>query len=293
MSFTNTHHSFSTELATKYGIPQAIIIHHFQHWIKINKRLKKNFKEEKTWTYQSKKEIAAHFPYFSEDQIRRYIDDLVEKEVLIKGNFNKSPFDQTKWYAFKCEKTFIGKDPKYSNKDPCMANPPNAQSNPPNGEGECAQYIKDINPKDISLNKKGDSANASRLYGKFVRLRDDEYDSLKEQYGSTILDMMIQNINNHLASTGKKPYKDYAATIRNWIAKKNPDAPVYSRQERANRDFIQEAMRKYPDSFKFCVIRGIYVINKTTKEEILIDIEHETFKLALIKLFGKRKKDVS
>lgn len=100
------HHSFDVELAAQYGIEPAILIHHFQHWIKYNKTLGRNFKEGRTWTYQTRKEIAAHFPYWTENQIRRYIDKLVECRVIVKGNFNKSLMDNTIWYAFADEEKF-------------------------------------------------------------------------------------------------------------------------------------------------------------------------------------------
>jgi hypothetical protein len=102
----STHHSFDIQLATEYGIEEAIIIHHFQHWINHNKTLGKNFINGRTWSYQTRKEIAAWFPYLTEKQVRTITDNLEEKGVLIKGNFNKKGFDKTIWYAFKNEKMF-------------------------------------------------------------------------------------------------------------------------------------------------------------------------------------------
>lgn len=113
------HHSFDIDLAVKYGRDEAIIIHHFQHWIRINKKLKKNFIQGRTWTYQTIEEIAAHFPYFSLDEVRGIVQKLCTgisrrskkgdpdyEPVLMKGNFNKTPFDKTSWYAFVDEGQF-------------------------------------------------------------------------------------------------------------------------------------------------------------------------------------------
>lgn len=100
------HHSFDINLASEYGIHQAVIIHHFQHWIMINKRLKRNFIDGRTWSYQTIKEIAANFPYLSIKQIERIIIKLVDLKVLIKGNYNKSAYDRTIWYAFNDEEKF-------------------------------------------------------------------------------------------------------------------------------------------------------------------------------------------
>ena len=114
------HHSVDVELASEYGIEEAILIHHFQHWVGVNKRLKRNEHEGRTWTYQTFEEIAAHFSYWSPDKIRDIIARLTEgrsrraknkdqkefESVLITGNFNKSKFDRTTWYAFRDQEKF-------------------------------------------------------------------------------------------------------------------------------------------------------------------------------------------
>jgi len=100
-------HSFNTELAKEYGMAEAVLIHHFQHWITVNQRLKRNHKEGRTWSYQTILEIEAHFCYLSNKQVRRILDKLVKTEVLIKGNFNKHAYDRTVWYAFKDENKFL------------------------------------------------------------------------------------------------------------------------------------------------------------------------------------------
>lgn len=102
----STHHTFCIDLAIEYGMEEAILIHHFQYWIDINQTKGTNFHEGKTWMYQTRKEISAHFPYWSPDKIRRLTDKLVEKKVLVKGNFNKKEFDKTIWYAFSNEGIF-------------------------------------------------------------------------------------------------------------------------------------------------------------------------------------------
>lgn len=93
------HHSFDIQLAAKYGVEEAILLHHFMHWIDINERAGRNQKDGKTWTYQTRKSIAEHFPYWTEDKVRRLTDKLVAQKILIKGNFNKMKFDHTIWYT--------------------------------------------------------------------------------------------------------------------------------------------------------------------------------------------------
>lgn len=112
------HHSFDIDLAEKYGVHEAIIIHHFQHWIRINQKLKRNLNLGRTWTYQTLDEIAAHFPYLSKSEVFEIIEKLCNGRgrrskkselfdpVLMKGNFNKKKYDTTTWYAFVSEEMF-------------------------------------------------------------------------------------------------------------------------------------------------------------------------------------------
>jgi len=105
------NHSFDVRLATELeSIELAILVHHFQYWINKNQNLQRNFIDGCTWTYQTREEIASHFPYLSKDQVRRLTDKLVELKILKKGNYNKKGMDKTIWYAFVDEEKFtIGK----------------------------------------------------------------------------------------------------------------------------------------------------------------------------------------
>jgi hypothetical protein len=100
------HMSFSVEHAEKYGLNEAIMIHHFQHWIEYNRTMKRNLIEGRTWTYQTQEEIAGHFTFWTRDQVQYLLNKLVDKGILRKGNFNKNTFLRTQWYAFENEKMF-------------------------------------------------------------------------------------------------------------------------------------------------------------------------------------------
>lgn len=104
MSF---NHSFDVHIATEYkSVEIAILVWHFHYWIAFNKRLGKNQIEGRTWTYQTIKQIAAAFPYWSIFQIERLLKKSVDLKILKKANFNKSPYDRTVWYAFENEEKF-------------------------------------------------------------------------------------------------------------------------------------------------------------------------------------------
>jgi len=101
------HHTFDVDLATELkSLDLAVLVHHFQFWIRHNASTGKAFQDGKTWMYQSLKEIAASFPYWSVKQVERFINKLVEVGILVKGNFNSNKYDRTAWYSFKNEERF-------------------------------------------------------------------------------------------------------------------------------------------------------------------------------------------
>ncbi len=101
------HHSFDVEIAEKVGVSGAVLVHHFQYWIELNRKGKRNLHDGKYWTYQTMKDIANTFTYWTERQIERLIGKLIKNKVLVKGNYNKTPFDRTVWYAFYDEEETV------------------------------------------------------------------------------------------------------------------------------------------------------------------------------------------
>lgn len=103
---SSQHHSFDLLLAKRYGVEEAILIHHFQHWIRLNRAHDRNIKEGSCWTYQTRKDIQSRFPYWKVEEVRRLCERLVKLGVLKTGNYNKLRMDKTLWYAFVDEKAF-------------------------------------------------------------------------------------------------------------------------------------------------------------------------------------------
>ena len=96
-------HHFDIDIAKEYGIAEAVLINHFQFCIAKNKANMVNFHDGKFWTFNTKSAIQELFPYLSYDQVRRALERLVEKGVLVTGNYNKIPTDRTLWYSFTDE----------------------------------------------------------------------------------------------------------------------------------------------------------------------------------------------
>ena len=113
------HHSFDIDLAQHLrSVEAAIIVHHFQHWIKLNQAKGQNFYDGSYWTYQTLDEIKNVFPYMTKEKIIGSLDLLCKgktrkmKEKIIdpilkKGCYNQSKYDKTVWYAFIDETVFL------------------------------------------------------------------------------------------------------------------------------------------------------------------------------------------
>ena len=93
-------HHFKVALAKEYGIEEAILIDEFRYQIARNKANDNNYYDGRYWTYNSQKAYTEIFPYFSIGQIKRIIGSLVDKGILMKGNYNTNQYDRTNWYAF-------------------------------------------------------------------------------------------------------------------------------------------------------------------------------------------------
>lgn len=92
-------HQFCVELASCYGIEEAIIIQNLYFWIKKNVANGDNFYDGRYWTYNSSKAFSILFPYMTESKIYRVLKSLEEKGLIVKGNYNDTKYDRTTWYS--------------------------------------------------------------------------------------------------------------------------------------------------------------------------------------------------
>ena len=93
-------HCFKVALAKEFGIEEAIFIDEFYYLIRNNKANDRNFYDGRYWTYNSLKAYADKFSYLNAGKIKRTINNLIEKGILMKGNYNANQYDRTNWYAF-------------------------------------------------------------------------------------------------------------------------------------------------------------------------------------------------
>lgn len=109
--FSGHAHAFDVGIATKVGIHSAIVFNHIVYWLNFNAN-KKNAEmiEGKYWMYETQKDIANSMGYLTEDEVQKAIKKLLEAGLLIKGNFNKNPFDKTNWYTVFDQNIFLNKN---------------------------------------------------------------------------------------------------------------------------------------------------------------------------------------
>lgn len=100
-----TTHTFNIEDAKKYGVDDAVLLANIRYWTDYNEANGLNFHDGRYWTYNSKKAFADLFPYWSEKQVRRILENLLEQGAITSGHYNKSKYDRTLWYAINEEST--------------------------------------------------------------------------------------------------------------------------------------------------------------------------------------------
>lgn len=93
------YHSFDTKIAEKYGIASAVLLNHFYFWIEKNKANGTHYHDGYYWTYSSRDGLSKLFSYLTPRQIDYAVKKLIDDGLVITGNYNKSMYDHTLWYA--------------------------------------------------------------------------------------------------------------------------------------------------------------------------------------------------
>lgn len=158
-------HFFDEDIATKYGIAQAILFQHIAYQCHGKEKSERDFFDGRYWYYDSVKALCAKFPYMSKNTIIRAIATLTSEGIIVEGNYNKLPYDRTKWYAVtdKGESIYPKSDlhlPKTRNGT--------TQSQEPIPDNNTPIYI----PNNNKESDKSDSSSHSRVTGDIQRVID-------------------------------------------------------------------------------------------------------------------------
>ena len=232
--------SFDTGLAVHIGVTAAIVYNHIVYWLKINKAKKQNIHEGRTWMYETIKEISDYLQYITEKQIRVAIKTLVEKKLLIEGNFSKNKFDRTTWYAVPDEDVLGFSKSKFE--APSRANPSEDEDSKnvceapsrANGsalQGKCTPYILQKNKQENNTQEEAPPAPCVLVsFGSHVKLKKEDHDKLVQDHGEAPVKELIDEMNDYCKAKGES-YKDYAAAIRNWFKRRKTTPQIKNSYE--------------------------------------------------------------
>lgn len=209
------NYSFDNEHAKKYGVDEAILLNNFIFWIKKNKANGKHFYDGRYWTYNSMKAFSELFEFWTEKQLRRILKSLSDQGVLMTGNHNSNPFDNTNWYAFVNQEEFLGIENNVPKREDSVR---------PNGQVSFAQMgtsITDINTDSKTIYTYGENSknNVYRAFG-HLRLMDNEFMKLIEcGYSKSQIDSILDDIENYKKN---KNYTSLYLTAKKWLTKETP-----------------------------------------------------------------------
>lgn len=243
-------HFFDTDIASAYGIIEAILLHNIYYWCEKNRANGIHEHDGLFWTYNSIRAFAALFPYISEKQIRNAIAHLVEEGLIETGHYNENPHDRTLWYAVteKGEQTVKMSAcilPKgqmtFSEKGKCIVNNillSNYTDNKPNN-------------KQNNKTERLIEARARKEKKRFCPPSVEEVRAYCEERGNSIdPETFIDFYAMKGWRVGKEPMKDWKAAVRTWERRKT--------QTKAERQKPKEKPSYDIDDFAAAAIERSY-----------------------------------
>jgi hypothetical protein len=227
-------HSFNTEIAEKYGLNAAIIFYHIVFWIEKNEANETNYHDGHYWTYNSVKAFKTLFPYMGDKQIRNALKKLEDEDLVICGNYNKSPYDRTRWYALT-EKgiSILPKGQMDFTK----------RANESSQKGETIpDTIPDVKPVN-SLNTnvfKGDESKKGKCPSnskRFVKPTIEEIRAYCSERNNTVdAESFYDFYESKGWVVGKSPMKDWKSAVRNWERSRKESGQVQRYTQRTSEN---------------------------------------------------------
>lgn len=200
-------HMFDPQIAQEYGVNAAIIFQNLAYWIEHNRANETNFHDGRYWTYNSVRAFTELFPYLTDKQIRGALKKLEEGGMILVGNYNKSAYDRTRWYALAEKGLSIYTKGQMNFADRENENAPEGEPIPDINANVTTSDKPDIGaPKKEPRHKYGEYSN--------VLLSDADLAKLKAEF-PTDWEERIERLSSYMESKGKT-YKNHLDTIRNW-----------------------------------------------------------------------------
>ncbi|WP_343274631.1 hypothetical protein [Ligaoa zhengdingensis] len=205
-------YSFNGEIATIYGVDEAVFIHNLYWWIRKNEVNGRHHYDGKTWTYNSILAWSELFPFWTKDKVRRICERLEKNGAIYVGSYNKNAFDRTKWYALSEDIIAIYE------RQSLQAN----LLNKPNGIGKSAKctngnFAKCTIGKSATPIPDNIPDNIPDIKGRFVRPTVEEVKEYCFERGNGIDPVaFVDHYEAKGWKIGKSPMKDWKAAVRTW-----------------------------------------------------------------------------
>lgn len=90
----------SPSLARVLGICESFILQQLHYWLSKGA----HHKDGRHWVYNTQEDWAEKLQAFSKRTIQRAFSSLLEKRLVIVGNYNRRKYDRTIWYTIDYEK---------------------------------------------------------------------------------------------------------------------------------------------------------------------------------------------
>lgn len=282
-------------------------------WVQINRNLirDRNLNPEAKWLIiyllSHKEGFNISIPYIlkdqkiSKDKMYRIVNECLEagylkrEEYLVEGK--------------KRFKYFVSEFPKFKNILLCPEIQDPEIQDPENQDTKLKQSSSSLRSEEVKIKqyKKGSakppvSAEAEAIYTYFLeklRLRNPGFKTPNENKWKSEIDCIL-HIDNRPANAVYEII-DWAHTHRHWKSHclspqrlRNIYDEMYMQKcgeeekelVRKNRNFAMDIRDKHPQQLKAFSFTDKYVINRATGKDLIFDMNHEAFKIALVALFG-------
>lgn len=197
------YHLFDVNVACQVGVVAAILFQNIAYWCQHSQANGTNYHDGMFWTYNTVKAFKAIFPYLSSKQIDTSIKKLVDAGLIVKGNYNKSSYDRTTWYAI----TENGKSIFQKGK---MEIPEMENGFPENGKP--TPDINTVVGTDVNTNE-------SRRK-RFTPPTVEDVNAYAREMGYTIDAQRFVDYNESRRwMMGKSQMKDWKAAVRTWVSR--------------------------------------------------------------------------
>lgn len=170
---------------------------------------RKTFGWQKTTDTISKNQLVK-CTGVSKNTIQKAIEELESHELLIKHTHQNEYGCQPNTYSLNVTKPIEDEVD-----DGVGQNLGGGGSNSDRGVGQI------LTPQKKDLQKK---EKEIREIGRFVRIKNSDYEKLSTEHGQEFVDEIFDEINDHCANNRPKGYTDYAAAFRTFLRNKKPDS---------------------------------------------------------------------